>query len=84
MYAEFNGNGVRPNDVPIDEENKIFLGDLWNIGKGHNQEADWLKNIKNGLRNDKHLQHRVVINVEKVTKQYRKRLNWKTPGKDDI
>ena len=39
---------------------------------------------KNNLGNDKHLQERVVINLEKVTKQYRKMPNWKTPGKDGL
>ena len=39
---------------------------------------------KNDLGNDKHLQERVVINLEKVTKQYWKMPNWKTPGKDGL
>ena len=42
------------------------------------------KNIKNRLLNDKDHQERVVISVEKVTKQYRKVPNWKAPGKNCI
>ena len=38
----------------------------------HNREADWLKDIKSELGNEKHLQERMVISVEKVTKQCRK------------
>ena len=84
MYAEFNGGGVRPNDVPNAEESKRFWGDLWHVEKGHNQEAEWLKDIKNDLENDKHLQEKVVISVEKVTKQCRKMPNWKASGKDGV
>ena len=84
MYAEFNVGGARPNDVPNTEESKRFRGDIWNVGKEHNQEAEWQKDIKNEPGNDKHLQYRVVISVEKVTKQCRKMPNWKTSGKDDV
>ena len=82
MYAVFNGDGARPIDTPNAEESKRFWGDLWSIGKRHNLEAEWLENIKNELVNDKHHQERVVISVQKVTKQCRKISNWKTPEKD--
>ena len=49
MYAKFNGDGVRPIDVPNAGESKRFWGDLWSIGQGHNQEAEWLKDSKNEL-----------------------------------
>ena len=52
MYAEFNGCGVRPNDVPHTEESKIFLGDIWSVGKGHSQEAEWLQGLCNEPGND--------------------------------
>ena len=84
MYAEFNGYGLRLSDVPNAEETKIFWGDIWSVGKGHNREAEWLKDIKNELGKNKHLQERVVISVEKVTKQCSKMPNWKAPGKDGV
>ena len=84
MYAEFNGDGVRPIDVPNAEESKRFWVDLWSIGKGHNREAEWLKCIRNKLVNDTHRQERALISVEKVTKQCRKMPNWKAPGKDGV
>ncbi|XP_068713270.1 uncharacterized protein [Montipora foliosa] len=46
IYAEFNGDGVRSNDVPNAEESKRFWGDIWSAEKGHNQEAEWLKDLK--------------------------------------
>ena len=84
MYTEFNGDGVRPSDVPNAEESKRFWGDIWSVAKGHNREAEWLKYIKIELGNDKHLQERVVISVEKVTKQCRKMPNLKAPRKDGV
>ena len=36
------------------------------------------------LENDEHLQERVVISAEKVTKQCRKMAKWKAPEKDSI
>ena len=84
MYGEFNRNGIRLSDVPNAEKSKRFLGVIWSAGKGYNQEAEWLKYIKNELGNDKHLQEGVVISVEKVTKQCRKVPNWKAPGKDVV
>ena len=84
MYAEFNGDGVRPSDVPNAEESKRFWGDIWSVEKEYNREAEWLKDIKIEPENDKHFQKRVVISVEKVTKQCTKMTNWKAPGKDGI
>ena len=66
---------MRPNNVSNTEKNKRFWGDIWSIGKRHNREAEWLKDIKNKRGNNKHLQERVVISVEKVMQQFRKMPN---------
>ena len=84
IYAEFNGGGVRSNDVPNVEESKRFWGDICSAEKGHNQEAEWLKDLKNELENEENLQESVVISVEKVRKQCRKMPNWKASGKDGV
>ena len=34
MYAEFNGDGIRLNDVTNTEESKIFWDYIWSVGKG--------------------------------------------------
>lgn len=36
IYAEFNGDGVRTNDVPNADESKRFGGDIWSVEKEHN------------------------------------------------
>ena len=43
MYAEFNGDGVRPIDVPNAKEGKEFWGNLCSIRKRHNRDEEWLK-----------------------------------------
>ena len=83
-YGEFNGDGVRLNDAANPEESKRLWGNIWSVGKWHNWEAEWLKDIRNELGNNKHLPQRLVISVEKVTKQCRKMPNRKASGKDDV
>ena len=66
---------MRPNNVPNTEKSKRFWGDIWRVGKRYNREAEGLKDIKNKRGNNKHLQERVVISVEKVMQQFRKMPN---------
>ena len=40
MYAEFIGDGARPNDVSIAGESKRFWDYVWSVGKGYNQETE--------------------------------------------
>ena len=49
MYAEFNGAGVRLNNLPNAEESNRFWGDIWSVREGLNREAEWLKDLKNEL-----------------------------------
>ena len=70
--------------MPNAEESKRFWGDIWSVKKGHNREAEWLKDLKNELENEEHLQESVVISVEKVMRQCKKMPNWKGPGKDGV
>ena len=70
-----------PNHVPNVEETKIFWSDIRSVRTEHNQEAERLKNCKNELENDQHLQERAVISPEKVTKQVERYLTGKIWGK---
>ena len=70
--------------MPDAEESKRFWGGIWSVEKEHNHEAEWLKDVRNELKNEEHLQERVVISVEMVRKQCRKIPNWKAPGKDGV
>ena len=46
----------------------------------NNQEAEWLKDLKNELGNDKYLQERVVVSVEKVIRKLQEssRKGWRS------
>ena len=48
IYSEFNGGRGRSSDDPNAEESKRFWGNIWSIEKEHNQEAEWLKDLKTG------------------------------------
>ena len=39
-YAEFNGDGVIPSNIPNAEECNKFWGDSWRVENEHNQEAE--------------------------------------------
>ena len=40
IYAELNGDEVRPSDVSNAEETKRIWDNIWRVGKGHFQEAE--------------------------------------------
>ena len=47
MYAEFNGDGVRPSDVPNAEESKRFWGVIFGVsGKGITEKQNGRKILK--------------------------------------
>lgn len=84
VYAEFNLGGVRLNEVPDEEESKRFQCDIWSVEKGHDREAEWLKDLKKELENEEHLQESMIISVETVIKQCGKMPSWKATGKDGV
>ena len=84
MHIEFTGGDLKPNDIPNVKESKRFWDHIWSVRKGHNQGAELMKDLKNELINDKHLQETIAISVEKLTKQCMKMTNWKAPGKDNV
>ena len=52
------------------------------VEKEHNNEADWLSDLKGEMV--KLEQQNVVINEDKVKKQCSKMPNWKGPGHDGV
>ena len=81
---EFNGSAIRSTDVPNAEESRNFWGGIWSVEKEHSKTANWLKELKEEMRNKHHMQERLVITVDKTAKQCRKMPNWKAPGKDKV
>ena len=60
------------------EESKTFWSGIWSAEKEHNKEAKWLSDLKEKMV--KLEQQNVVINEDKVKKQWRKMQNWKPLG----
>ena len=52
IYSEYNGGRGRSSDDPNAEESKRFWGNIWSIEKEHNQDAEWLKDLKTRLENE--------------------------------
>ena len=84
IYMEFNGSAFRSTDMPNAEESRNFWGGIWSVEKEHSKTANWLKELKEEMRNKHHVQERLVITVDKIAKQCRKMPNWKAPGKDKV
>ena len=83
VYNKFNGQtGSSNGDIPNAEESRTFWSGIWSVEKEHNKEADWFSDLKEEMV--KLEQQNVVINEDKVKKQYSKMPNWKAPGHDGV
>ena len=69
IYMEFNGSEIRSTDVPNAEESRHFWGGIWSVEKEHSKTANWLKELKEEMRNKHHVQGRLVITVDKIAKR---------------
>ena len=83
VYNEFNGQtGSSNGDIPNAEESRTFWSGIWSVEKEHNKEAKWLSDLKEEMV--KLEQQNVVINEDKVKKQYSKIPNWKALSHDGV
>ena len=86
IYMEFNGSAIKSTDVPNAEESRNFWGGIWSVEKEHSKTANWLKELKEEMRNKHHVQERLVITVDGIAKQCRKcqigKLLGKTKSRD--
>ena len=83
VYSEFNGISRNiSGDTPDAEESKRFWSGIWSERKQHNNEAEWLKDLKKEMANEE--QRDIVVDENKVRKQCRKMPNWKAPGHDGV
>ena len=84
IYMELKGSAIRSTDAPNDEEGIHFWGVIWSVEKEHSKTANWLKELKEEMRNRHHVQEGFVITFDKITRQCRKMPNWKAPGIDKV
>ena len=85
FYQELDGGITYDRAVPDAEESLRFWSDIWdNGGQHHNNEAEWLRNLKEEKHKAGLKQENVGITAEQVTKQCRKMPNWKAWGTDGV
>ena len=74
-------NGKERVDIEPDKEGFIkFWSDIWSEEAKHNDDAEWLKNLREEVRIEK--QGDVVVTKEKIQMIVNKMANWKAPGPD--
>ena len=82
FYQQINGE-VRQNDITPDaEESRLFWSDIWDNPKEHNQNAEWLENVKRETVVTP--QNQMTITTEAVKKRVKQIPNWKCPGPDGV
>eukprot|EP00794_Sanderia_malayensis_P000828 gene828-biopygen97 len=85
FYQELDGGITYDRTVPDAEECLGFWSNIWdNSDQHHNNEAEWLRNLKEEKHKAGRKQENVGITAEQVTKQCRKMPNWKAPGPDGV
>ena len=82
FYQQLNGNIRYEGIIPDVEASKTFWSEIWSKGQQHNNNAEWLRNLRTDLRNQQ--QENVIITKEMVTKQCTRMPNWKAPGMDGV
>lgn len=71
-------SAVRPDA----EESQQFWRDIWGNEVLHNQNSEWLKELKKERAEAR--QEDIVITAEIVTARSKKISNWKAPGPDSV
>ena len=77
-------DGIRNlnNGKPNAEESKQFWSNIWDNGKEHERNAEWLRNVRaekdNMKRND------INITTGMIKEQVKKIPNWKSPGANGV
>ena len=84
FYRELNGKKIKVENIPKEEEIKAFWQDeIWGKQNGHNQEAEWIKEMKENYKVVPEQEWK-EINEYDVTMQIAKQANWKAPGIDGV
>ena len=83
FYKELSGAKRQRQIPPNENEAKEFWKELWEKEVNHNSGADWLKQVKNEMK-DKKKQEDVSLEKNDMLQQLMKTSNWKSPGRDGI
>ena len=80
LYKELNGEEA-VDLAPEKEEAKRFWSDIWSKEVKHNNDAEWLKKIREEQMG-RFKQDRIEITIGKVKKVLKSMPNWKSAGPD--
>ena len=83
VYQQINGTSSSFSAVrPDAEESQQFWRDIWGNEVLHNQNSEWLKELKKERAEAR--QEDIVITAEIVTARTKKISHWKAPGPDSV
>ena len=60
LYQEISGATRQRHIPPNENEAKEFWKELWEKAVSHNSEADWLKQVKNEMKDKKKQEKRMI------------------------
>ena len=70
-------------EIPNSVEAQTFQRGIWSQRKDHHKVPEWLKDVKNKLKQDES-QDKIDIRKYKTMRVMRKMPNWKAPGPDNV
>ena len=83
VYQQMNGTSSNFSEVrPDAEESQQFWRDIWGKDVVHNENAEWLKELRKERVEAR--QEDIVITAEMVTARSKRIPNWKAPGPDGV
>ena len=83
LFEELEGVEQDNTITPDAADSQKFWSDVWDNPVTPNEDAEWLKELEEDLR-DIDLQQNIVIDELKVFSKVRKIPNWKSPGPDGV
>ena len=78
---DLNGDRNSINESPGPEEAVKFWKDIWTTPIGHNRNAEWLREVKNKLKNLER-QGQISVSLENANHGIRRMKSWKALGPD--
>ena len=83
FYKELNGKMNGQIEAPHPNGSAEFWSKLWSDIGQHNSDSEWLKKVKERLR-DTPRQERVIITVMELKQAIERITNWKAAGPDYV
>ena len=82
FYQEISGEIVGDKLIPNAEESRKFWSDIWGKEETHNENAEWLKKLKETGGYPQ--QEDTIITEDDVRQMSKKMSNWKAAGPDGV